>query len=126
MLGEEQMIFRREKMSDEEYVESVRKLDKQLRRGQWLWPVLLIFMFCFLFYLGSKLPDLMDLVPNEKKMKVAGMILGAIFGFALMQTAYGVGIFIKHWMEARNGFRTERLMLKYHDEVVNKQAPNHV
>jgi|GEM_PF-1665356 len=118
------MMMRRRQVSDEEYVEKVRKQDRTIRRMWWLWPVLLFAtLYCLIRYAGS-VQDITADFQLEKKMVYAGLFLGTTFGFMLSMIAIQSGMCIKQWIDARKGFRTERLMLKYHDELKQKETPN--
>lgn len=111
-------MFRRRQLSDTEYVEQVRKRDRTIRRMRWLWPLLLLAMLCCLLWLA----ELVQTIPDEKMLVYVGLLLGASFGFIFSIVAAHAALCVKQWIEARHGFRTERLMLKYYDELNNKES----
>lgn len=117
-------MFGRKQISDAEYVEQIRKRDRSIRRMSWIWPILLLAMVYLLIRLGDIIQEFSVDFSVEKKMVYAGLLLGVVFGFILNTIAHYAGNFIKHWIDARQGFRTERLMLKYHDELREKDASN--
>lgn len=120
------MTFRRKALSDEEYVEKVRKGDRTIRRIRWIWPLLFIGLICCLFAFLELIPRLAaqtDKVTGDGSF-YGGLALGAMFGLLFVFTAAQAGHAIKEWLDARRGFRTERLMLRYHDELQGKEGPN--
>lgn len=117
-------MFRRTQLSDAEYAEKIRKRDRSMRRMWWIWPILLLAMLYILVRFGDFIQDFTADFPVEKKMVYAGIFLGVTFGLMLSVIALHAGLCIKHWIDARQGFRTERLMLKYHDELKGKGPPN--
>ena len=116
-------MFRRKQLSDAEYVEKIRKRDRTLRRLWWIWPILFLAILYILVRFGDFIQEFIADFPVEKKMVYAGLFLGMTFGLILSMLALHAGICIKHWIDARQGYRTERLMLKYHDEL-NEKAPS--
>ena len=113
-------MFKRKQLSDAEYVEKIRKRDHTLRRMWWIWPILLFATLYVLIRFGDFIQRFMSDFPVEKQMMYSGLFLGMMFGFTLSVIALQAGVCIKHWIDARQGFRTERLMLKYHDELIGK------
>ncbi len=112
--------FMRKPISDEKYVEQIRKQDHLLRRMWWLGPVGLLVMLYCLIRLADIVEGLTAHLQLERKLVYAGLLLGVSFGLLLTSIAVQTGNFIKHWIDTRHGFRTERLMLKYHDELMYK------
>jgi hypothetical protein len=90
----------------------------------WLWPALLVAMFYALSQFGEIIQRITSDFPVEKRLFYSSLGLGVIFGVVLCVIAAQTGIIIRHWIDARQGFRTERLMLKYHDELMEKEASN--
>ena len=111
----------RQRLTDAEYVERVRKQDRTRRRMWWLWPALLVAMFYALSQFVGIIQRFTAGFPTEKKLLYFALGLGVIFGVVLCFIAAQTAIFIKNWIDARQGFRTERLMLKYHDELLEKE-----
>ena len=103
--------------TDEEYVESVRK---QVARSKWYG----VFHACgFVFFLGAYWwiwwmtysPDspLLDIASGAGIGWYIGVLLGAFAGLQLVFAAQNV-----MWAAQRfRGFRTDRLMLRFHDEL---------
>ena len=114
------MIFRRKTLSDDDYVEKLRKQDRSFRRIRWIWPILFSLSIGGLYYFGELVKSFPGPVPEIKSVYYSGFALGAIFGFIFVGAAAQTGIALKHWLDARSGFRTERLLLQYHDQLKNK------
>lgn len=110
-------IFPYRDLSDEEYVESIRKRARFMRGIQWLWPVFTCLLFVALIGIGRRLPSVISNFPEQKSVVttglVIGLILGMILGYGLFQTA----LFVQRWIKYRKGDRSEMLLLKYHDEL---------
>jgi len=118
------MKFWRKTLSDEEYVEQIRKRDRIFRWMQWIWPVLLIALVCCLFSFAGLIQKFAADIPTDRAMFYGGLVLGGLFGFMFIMTAAQAGLALKQWIEARRGFRTERLLLQYHDRLMEKEASN--
>ena len=113
------MIFRHEEPTDEQYVETIRKQYHTLRRTQWLWPILFIcFIWCII-----KLSLIVGEPSGLDTESYHGFAVGVILGMFFCVIALQSGLTLKQWHDVRHGFRTERLLLKYHDEL--KDVPNH-
>ena len=110
-------MFRRKQLTDAEYVEQVRRRDRTLRRMWWMWPLLLLATLYCLMRGFDLVHGLSADFPVEKQIVYTGVLLGVLYGFVLSMLAFQAGHCIKQWVDARKGFRTERLMLKYHDEL---------
>jgi type VI protein secretion system component VasK len=118
------MKFWKKVVSDEEYVEQIRKRDRIFRWMQWIWPVLLIALVCCLFSIAGLIQKFAADIPTDRAVFYGGLVLGALFGFMFIMTAAQAGLALKQWIEARTGFRTERLLLQYHDRLMEKEASN--
>ena len=117
------MMIGWKQVSDDEYVEQVRKQDRTIRRMWWLWPVLLFGMLYGLIRVAGFVKAITADF-SHKEMIYAGLLFGVTFGLMISMIAIQSGMCIKQWIDARKGFRTERLMLKYHDELKQKETPN--
>jgi hypothetical protein len=84
--------------------------------------VLLIAAVCCLFGFVGVVREITEDRTDSRRMIYVGLALGAVFGFMCVVIAAQAGHFLKQWYEARHGFRTERLMLKYHDQL--KESSN--
>jgi len=90
----------------------------------WLWPVLLIGVLYGLVTFVEIIQRFTAGLPIDKRLLYSAVGTGVIFGVAVSMIAAQTGIIIKHWIDARQGFRTDRLMLKYHDELREKETSN--
>lgn len=117
------MIFRKKALSDAEYIETLRSRDRFVRRTRWIWPVLLIaLMGCLIGWSSLSLRLSKDLPADKPWYYEAGVVLGVSFGFVFVVTAAQAALALKHWNEARTGYRTERLLLEYHDRLREREA----
>ncbi len=111
------MFGSRKTLSEEEYVEEIRmSLAKAARIRPELMVMALLTTCAALFLMGS-VPAIIQEMPFEKTTVYYGILLGFFFGllficFAVMARKY-LWLLIYH----RRGFRTERLMLDYHDRL---------
>ena len=111
------MIWKRKHLSDEEYVEQIRKRDWQFRRWRWLWPLLALAMIYILADISRLVASITKDFSMDRQLVAAGLIFGGMFGMMFAVVCMQAGLVLKQWFDARNGFRTERLLLKYHDEL---------
>ena len=118
------MKLKRKALSDEEYVERVRKCDRTFRRMRWIWPLLFLLNVCCLILVAGIVPRILVGIPNDKSVYYYGLLLGAIFGALFLMIAAHSGLCIKQWNEARSGFRTERLLLQFHDKLNDRGISN--
>ena len=112
------------RLSDEDYVARVRKRDRDVRRTQWTWPILLVVMFYCLAQGPHLVLQYTHDAPVSKQYAYTMLALGAIYGCFLLVVAAQAAAVVWKWIESRRGFRTERLMLRYHDELVELKASN--
>jgi len=111
------MIFQKKfLLSDEEYIERIRKSDRNFRRMRWVWLMLLSAMFGVLAWFSHSVQKISTNLPEEKSLFSAGMAPGIIFGFLFVMIAARAGMALKPWVDSRSGFRTERLLLHYFDK----------
>ncbi len=118
------MIWKRKHLSDDEYVEQIRKRDRQFRRMRWFWPLLAIAMIYILTDIASLVSSITKDFTMDQQVVATGLIFGGMFGMLFAVVCMQTGLCIKHWLDVRTGFRTERLLLKYHDERDEQGASN--
>lgn len=107
-------------LSDDEYVEWVRRRDRSARRFQWFWLGLFIAMVAGLVacaLLPARIP-VGPWDPTGTGYIYGGFFVGVPLGIVFGVVAVQAGAVARRWLDARNGSRTERLLLKYHDERV--------
>lgn len=105
-------------LSDEEYVENIRKKVNTVNRLRWFWPVLFLCLFAGLIYFVELMPEI---APNPDKYTALGFSTGIIFGLFLLFTTAKAAECLRNWWEAYRGWKTERLLLKYYDELQANQ-----
>jgi hypothetical protein len=110
-------IFRRRQLSDAEYVDHIRKQDLVIRRMRWIWPILMVAVLLTLTRVGRLIQLIGEDLPMDKLILYTGMAFGFSFGLMLNLTCLNAALCLKQWLDAYRGYRTERLMLKYHDIV---------
>ncbi len=86
--------------------------------------MLLVGMFYGLYGFAGIIQRFTVAYPIEKRLLYSALGLGVIYGAALSVTAAQVAVIIYKWIEARQGFRTELLMMKYHDALKEKETSN--
>ncbi len=108
--------------NDAEYVESVRKI---VRRTKWLavfHGIMALFFFgCYLVMVRmiySAEPQVPGFAESISTGLRIGVMLGAFIGALLVFGAVNV----KYSITLLKGQRTERLMLKFHDELRKKES----
>lgn len=114
------MTFKKKQLSEIEYVEKIRKRDFTRRRFQWIWPILMVLFFLCLFQYCQIISRISNPLEDDKNM--IGLGIGFSFGLALNSIAVHFGMSLKHWIDARKGYRTERLLLKYYDAMQGENA----
>ena len=78
------MIFQKKfLLSDEEYIERIRKSDRNFRRMRWVWLMLLSAMFGVLAWFSHSVQKISTNLPEEKSLFSAGMAPGIIFWFSV-------------------------------------------
>ena len=110
-------------MSDEEYVEQIRKNDRTFRRMRWWWPCLFVGTLFVLAWSGDVVRKIIEwCFPGEKETVYLGLCLGISFGLMLFTVGFQAAMCLKHWIDARSGYRTERLLLQYHDQLRDSRS----
>ena len=103
--------------TDAEYIEAVRR---SVKRSRWIAIIyaceaLLLYLLFFLYW--RFIPSLADIMPGlDKQVRTAfsiGIMLGAMGGLMV----FGACICVVAAVRTGSGQRTERLMLKFHDEL---------
>jgi hypothetical protein len=113
------MQIRPKHMSDAEYVESVRKVVARSKALLVLYvcnAVLLIGVNLGFWYV---LQSLREIWPGIDEGLYAGILVGVVAGIGLTGAVSAIGSAIRYWCD---GFRSERLMLKFHDELEATKA----
>jgi hypothetical protein len=116
------MIFQKKALSDDEYIEQVRKRDRVFRRMRWVWFGLLVALVVVLFCFSHTVQKISAELGEDRGDYSAGLFLGICFGFLFVMISAQAAIALKHWLDSRHGFRTERLLILYHDRVVEMEA----
>jgi hypothetical protein len=111
------------RLTDADYVESVRSMLARSRRLAVLHGVMAIFFICMfyafhriIFSTDDSSPPIAGLI--EPGMRI-GMMLGAMMGASIMFAIFSIGSLIN----VIKGQRTERLMLRFHDDL-QKRDPD--
>ena len=100
-------------LTDEQYIEKIRKRVNTVNRFRWFWPILLLAVFFCII----KFVDLIQKIdPNPDNKTVLGFTLGIVFGIFTVFTVAQAAHCLRTWWKAYHGWRTERLLLKYYDE----------
>jgi hypothetical protein len=72
---------------------------------------------------------LVNAVGNEfafdRKVMAFGLMLGFGYGVFMVWSFWNAFLFMRQWFDARNAYRTERLLFKYYDQVKEQEASNH-
>lgn len=111
------MIFNRRDLSDDDYVDLIRNRDRTLSRIWWLWLVLVALCLGTLIYFRyASIEIIQDLGSTDT---TGGFILGAVFGFLYVGICTAGAVSLRKYLESRSGHRTERLLLKYYEELKN-------
>lgn len=111
------MIFRKKRLSDNEYVELIRKRDRVFRKWRWVWFVLMIAAFVTMFFFNHMVQRISSEPGIDRDKYDAGMFLGITFGFFWVLICVNATVTLWNWIQAKSGFRTERLLLEYYDKV---------
>jgi general stress protein CsbA len=108
--------------SDDEYVKRIRKQDRTRKKLAWLWPVISVLnlatMLAIAFLvqlLAEKLTVIKEFASAYKAYFWSGFFLGILFGVWAGLVVIKAALDLKHWRDAKHGFRTEQLLLKYYD-----------
>lgn len=109
-------------LSDDEYIELIRKRDLVFRRIRWVWLGLLVALVVVLFWFNHSVQKISAKLGEDQGDYPAGLFLGICFGFLFVVISAQAAMTLKHWLDSRHGFRTERLLILYHDRLVGMEA----
>jgi len=109
-------------LSDDEYIELIRKRDRVFRRMRWVWFGLLVALLAVLFWFNHTVQKISAKLGEDRGDYSEGMFLGICFGFLFVIICAQAAMTLKCWLDSRHGFRTERLLILYHDRVVEMEA----
>jgi len=107
------------KLTDEEIIENIRKIQ---RTSKWITAfffVLSIILFLIVSLTVSNFEGILNFVPAEEKYFVwSGFIFGIIFGFiASFMLGQAIHLF-DYAFTILNLDRKDKLLLKYHDKLI--------
>lgn len=105
-------------LSDDEYIEMIRKRDRIFRRTRWIWVGLLVALIVVLFWFNRTVQKISAKMGEDQAEYSAGFFLGISFGFVFVMVSAQAAMALKHWLDSRHGFRTERLLILYHARLV--------
>jgi len=111
------MIFQKKALSDDDYIDMLRKRDRLFRRMRWVWFGSLVALAGTLLLLSRVVLEFTATVPENERGHWTGLVLGFGFGFMFVILCAQAGKTLNNWTESRNGFRTERLLIQYHDRL---------
>jgi len=114
------MFKNHKNLSDDEYVEMIRKRDRVLRKLWWMWLALGILVIVCLIIFSYSLETIRESFGPDDTLTIGGFILGALFGFMYAGIWVQGAIALKNYVDSRSGYRTERLLLRYYDELKNR------
>lgn len=122
-------IFRRDKLTDEEFVEKVRKEERNLRRFWWIWPLLLVAFVYATVQFAFVVHGFADTATSygvgvEERLVYLAVANGFMFGLLFFMFAFNAGQCLRQWHAWRHGRKTERLLLKYYDEAREQKGSN--
>ncbi|MBI1178304.1 hypothetical protein GC207_12785 [bacterium] len=114
--------IRREPFTDEEYVAAIRKVVARSKRSAAFHAIFALFFLGATLCLFGFIDKAENLVaPDSVRMGTfVGFMLGALAGFQFMLAVQSLIWAVQRW----SGLRTERLLLRYHDEVSPACPPN--
>ena len=115
------MMLRR--VSDDDYVAKVRKNNLVLRRSQWAYPFAFI-LNAGAFYLVATNINLLVKFSEGSRLAAVGFLAGVIYAGVLLFVFVGTIGFLVQWTTIRRGNRTEKLLLKYYDELQERGSSN--
>lgn len=119
------MIFQRKTLSDAEYIDLLRKRDRVFRRMGWVSLGLFVAIFGVLLQFVYKIQKYSGSLPEDESGYRAGLVLGICLGLMFVIFTAHAGITLKNWIESRHGFRTERLLIQYHDRLKEIESEGH-
>ena len=115
------MILKR--LSDDEYVAAVRSSDLAFRRSLWVYPVMLVFNLYAIYWFATNFYSLLE-ASKEGRPALVGFVAGVVYGAGLVALSFGTIACLVEWSRARTGYRKDRLLMKYYDELQSKNTSN--
>lgn len=107
----------RKTLSEEEYVEEIRRRVSAVQRVRPFFLAMFSLMVCLIIFVLYTTPKMISNMPYERVMVYGGISLGVFIGFLLTTFVALAGKHLRHWIDFQNGFRMQRLMLDYHDRL---------
>ena len=111
--------FGKRNESDDEYVARIRKHDRMIRKSTYFWLALALAHLVLIVWLFDLLINVADMVSRVGEHNSSGhwwgFTFGTVFGLWFCLIFFQGAQALKHWLEGKTGFRTERLLLKYYD-----------
>jgi hypothetical protein len=101
---------------DDEYIARLRRSIRSLDRWRfWLILFYVVLLVAAISLLSKAIPLLIGLgQPGDVPFALLGFVTGAMFGLGFGWMFYGL---VQGLISMLGGFRSERLLLKYHDAV---------
>jgi hypothetical protein len=109
--------------TDDAYVEIIRHKDRTIRRARWAYPfafLMIVFAGC---WFANNFRFVVDFAQVNRHTAVA-FGAGVLYAGAVLFFLAGAIDCVRDSRKARNGYRAERLMLKYYDALHDKGASN--
>ena len=107
----------RKTLSEEEYVEEIRRRVCAVQRVRPVFLAMFSLMVCLIVFVLYTTPKMISNMPYERVLVYGGICLGVFIGFLLTIFVALAGKHLRHWIDFQNGFRMQRLMLDYHDRL---------
>ncbi len=124
ILFEDRIAMRiRRTLSDDDYVAQVRKRDLAFRRSRWAYPVALLVATGAVCAVAIGFRGLVQLSEGSR-LALVGFLAGVLYAGMLLFFLLGTIACLIEWGRARRGDRTERLLLKYYDELKAGKSSN--
>lgn len=118
------MPLSKREITDDEYVDHVRRALAQPMRYNWLFLLQMLIVLWILIYLGWQMAAAMQTPRSDGSAFQLGVILGIGFGLGAAIVLYHVFRYLRHWADVRSGFRTQRLLVQYYDRLHKLTAEN--
>ena len=111
------MFGSRKRLSDEAYVEEIRRRVSAVQRVRPVFLVIFLLMVCLVIFVLYTVPRMISNMPYERVMVYSGIFMGMAIGLLFFTYVALAASHLKRWLDLRQGFRTEKLMLDYHDRL---------
>ena len=106
----------RKPLSDDDYVARIRKRDLAFRRSRWAYPVAFVVFVGALCYVAIEFRGVFQFSEGSR-LALVGFLAGVLYAGMLLFLWWATIDCVIEWVRARGGHRTERLLLKYYDEL---------